>query len=72
LKIRARHRESDEEKVAMYINGMRYEIQEEINMMTMRMVENYYQASLKEKENLARKQSQRNRGNIPRRGKGTV
>jgi hypothetical protein len=58
LNIRAGHRESDEEKVSRYINGLRYEIQEEINMMTMRMVEDSYQSALKEEEKLARKQSQ--------------
>jgi hypothetical protein len=36
LNIRAGHRENDEEKVSRYINGLRYEIQDEINMMTMR------------------------------------
>jgi hypothetical protein len=58
LNIRAGHRESDEEKVSRYINGLRYEIQEEISMMTMRMVEDAYQEALKAEEKLARKQSQ--------------
>jgi hypothetical protein len=58
LNIREEHRENDEEKVVRYINGLRYEIQEEINMMTMRMVEDSYQVSLKVEEKLARKHSQ--------------
>jgi hypothetical protein len=58
LKIRAGRHESDEEKVAGYINGMRYEIQDEINMVTMRIVEDDYHATLKAEEKLARKQSQ--------------
>jgi hypothetical protein len=62
LNIRAGHRENDEEKVVRYINGLRYEIQDEISMMTMRIVEYSYQVSLKEEEKLARKQIQRNRG----------
>jgi hypothetical protein len=45
LNIRAGHRESDEEKVSRYINGMRYEIQDEINMMMMRTVEDAYQVA---------------------------
>jgi hypothetical protein len=38
LNIRAGNRERDEEKVSRHINGLRYEIQEEINMTTMRTV----------------------------------
>jgi hypothetical protein len=37
---------------------MRYEIQEEINMMFVSKVEDAYQAALKAEEKLARKQSQ--------------
>jgi hypothetical protein len=51
LKIKAGHRQSDEENVARYINGQRYEIQEEFSMMKMRMVEYVYQVALKAKEN---------------------
>jgi hypothetical protein len=47
LNIRTRQRERDDEKVARYINGLRYEIQDEINMMTMRTVEYAYQIALK-------------------------
>jgi hypothetical protein len=65
LNIREGHRESDEEKVSRYINGMRYEIQEEISMITMRTVEDAYHPTLKEEEKLARKQRQQNKGNIP-------
>jgi hypothetical protein len=36
LNIRAGHRESDDEKVARYLNGLRYEIQDELNMLTIR------------------------------------
>jgi hypothetical protein len=34
LNIRAGHRESNDEKVARYMNGLRYEIQDEMSMMT--------------------------------------
>jgi hypothetical protein len=40
--------ENDEEKVFRYINGLRYEIQDDIIMMTMRTMENAYQVALKE------------------------
>jgi hypothetical protein len=62
----------DEEKFARYINGLRYEIQDEISMMSMRTVEDAYQIALKVEEKLARKQSQRNRGRSPNKGKGVA
>jgi hypothetical protein len=34
LNIRVGHRESDDEKVARYMNGLRYDIQDEMSMMT--------------------------------------
>jgi hypothetical protein len=39
LNIRAGQRERDEEKVARYINGLRYDIQDEISMANVRTVE---------------------------------
>jgi hypothetical protein len=39
LNIRAGHRENDEEKVSRYINGLWYEIQDEISMIMMRTLE---------------------------------
>ena len=47
-----------EENVSRYMNGLRYGIQDEINMMSLRTLEDSYQFSLKEEENLDRKQSQ--------------
>jgi hypothetical protein len=43
LNIRAGHRESDDEKVARYMNGLRYDIQDEMSMTTIRTVEDAYQ-----------------------------
>ena len=71
MNIRARHRENDEEKVARYINGLRYEIQYDISMITMRTVEYEYQVAMKVEEKLTRKKSPKNKGNNPNRGKGT-
>jgi len=47
LNIRTGQREKDEKKNYRYINGLRYEIQDEINMMSVRIVEYYYQIYLK-------------------------
>ena len=47
MSIRDGQREKDDEKVARYINGLRYEIQDEINMMNVRKVEYSYQIALK-------------------------
>jgi hypothetical protein len=53
LNIRAGHRESDDEKVARYLNGLRYDIQDELSMTTIRMVDNAYQMDLKAREKLS-------------------
>jgi hypothetical protein len=34
LNIRVGHRKSDDEKVVRYMNGLRYDIQDEMSMMT--------------------------------------
>ena len=41
------------------MNGLRYEIQDEMSMVTIRNVEDAYQIALKDEEKLARKQGQR-------------
>jgi hypothetical protein len=53
LNIRAGHHESDDEKVARYMNFLRYEIQYEMSMVTIRNVEDAYQITLKAEEKLA-------------------
>jgi hypothetical protein len=55
LNIRTGQRERDEEKVSRYINGMRYEIQDYLNMMLVKTVDDSYKYSLKVEEKLARK-----------------
>jgi hypothetical protein len=69
LNIREGHRESDDEKFARYMNGLRYDIQDEMSMVTIRMVEDAYQMALKAEEKLSRKQGQRGRGRSQPRGK---
>jgi hypothetical protein len=69
INIRAGHLESDDEKVAMYMNGPLYDIQDEMSMMNLRNVEDAYQMALKDEEKLSRKQGQRGRGRSQARGK---
>jgi hypothetical protein len=58
LNVREGHSERNEEKNSMYINGLRYETQEDISMMKMRTMEYAYQETLKEEDKLAKKQIQ--------------
>jgi hypothetical protein len=69
INIRAGHRESDDEKVSRYMNGLRYDIQDEMSMMTIQTIEDAYQMALKDEEKLSRKQGQRGRGRSQSRGK---
>jgi hypothetical protein len=72
VNIRTRKRKRDEEKFARYINGLRYEVQDELSMMSVRNMEDAYQFSLKAEEKLAKKQNQRGRGksSVPSKSKG--
>jgi hypothetical protein len=47
LNIRVGHQESDDEKVSRYMNGLRYDIQDEMSMVTIQTVEDSYQMALK-------------------------
>jgi hypothetical protein len=51
-------KERVEEKVARYMIGLRYEIQDELSMMLVRTIEDSYQFALKVEEKLSRKQIQ--------------
>jgi hypothetical protein len=59
INIREGHREGNDEKVARYMNGLRYDIQDEMSMMIIRTIEDSYQMDLKAKEKMIRKQGQR-------------
>jgi hypothetical protein len=59
INIRAGHRESDDEKVSRYMNGLRYDIQDEMSMMIIQTVEYSYQMSLKSEEKQSQNQGQR-------------
>jgi hypothetical protein len=54
------------------MNGLRYEIQDEINMATIRTVEDAYQMDLKDEEKLSHKQGQRGRGRSQPKGKSVA
>jgi hypothetical protein len=58
--------------VARYLNGLRYDIQDELSMVTIRTVEDAYQMALKAEEKLSRKQGQRGRGRSQPRGKAVA
>ena len=60
------------EKVARYINGLRYDIQDEISLLSLKTTEDAYQAGLKVEEKMLRKNNQRNRGRSLVRGRGTT
>jgi hypothetical protein len=53
INIRVGHWESDYEKVARYMNGLRYEIQDEMSMMIIQTVEDAYHMALKDEEKLS-------------------
>jgi hypothetical protein len=59
INIREGHWESNDEKVSRYMNGLRYEIQDEMSIMTIQTVEDSYKMALKAEENMSRKQGQR-------------
>jgi hypothetical protein len=71
LNIRSGQKENEDEKTTRYINGLRYEIQEEVIMKSVRIVGDAYQAALKAEEKLAKRKIQRSRGENSSRGKGT-
>ena len=55
LTIRSGHRELSKEKVAQYINSLRFNIQNEVGMLNMSSVDDAYQYALIEEHKLKRK-----------------
>lgn len=70
MSIRSRNDDDDMEKVAKYINGLRYDIQDEISLLCLKTIEDASQAALKVEEKLLRKQSEKNTGKNIARGRG--
>jgi hypothetical protein len=55
INIKEGHRESDDEKVSRYMNGLQYDIQDEMSMMNIQTLEDAYQIALKDEEKLRQK-----------------
>ena len=58
LDIRSGHVDDDVEKIARYINGLRFRIQDEISFFKLESVEEAYQYALKLEEILTKKHEQ--------------
>ena len=72
LDIKSGHVDDNVEKIARYINGLRFLIQDEISFVKLESVEEAYQYALKVEEILRKKHEQRQRGRGGRfqRGRG--
>ena len=55
MTIQFGHREFSKEKVARYINGLRFNIQDEIGMLNISLVEDAYHYSLRVEEMLKKR-----------------
>ena len=55
LTIRSRHKELSKEKVARYINGLIFNIHDEVVMLNIYLVEDVYQYALRVEEKLNKK-----------------
>ena len=53
------HIEDTPKRVARYFNGLRFDIQDELGLFSLRYVEEAYQVALKVEEKLMRKQNQK-------------
>ena len=62
VSIRVGEARDTNEKVARYVNGLRMDIQDEISVLSPKIVEEAYQIALKDEEKVMRKQSARGRG----------
>ena len=50
------------ERVARYVNGLRFEIWDEIILLNLKTIEYAYQSSLRVEDKLLRRKNQKNRG----------
>lgn len=58
LSIKSKKVEDESERVARYLNGLRWKIQEELNLLCLDTVHKCYQLALKVEEKLKRRQDQ--------------
>ena len=68
INLRARYIEDTVEKVARYLNGLGYDIQDELSLVSPIGVDEAYQYALKAEERIQRRQS--TRGKYGTRGRG--
>ena len=62
LSIRAGQTEGNIERVARYINGLRFDIQDEIILVNLNTIEDAYESALRVEEKILRRQNDKNRG----------
>ena len=58
VNIRSGHMEDTPERVTRYVNGLRFDIQDELSLLSLRYVKEAYQIAMKVDEKLMRKESQ--------------
>ena len=61
INLRAGYIEDTTEKVARYLNGFRYDIQDEVNLVNPTGIDEAYQYALRAKERIHRRHSTRGR-----------
>ena len=57
MNIISGHIEDTPDKVARYVNNLRFDIQDELGLFSLRSVEEAYHVALKDEEKMMRKQS---------------
>ena len=61
VNIRSGHIEDTPEKVSRYVNSLRFDIQDELSLLSLISVEEAYQVALNAEEKLIRKQIQKSK-----------
>ena len=59
IQIRSGHHESSKKKVARYVDGLKFNVQDELNMLKLSLVEDAQWYALKVGEKLGRKQGKK-------------
>ncbi|XP_059068892.1 uncharacterized protein LOC131859313 [Cryptomeria japonica] len=70
LIFKANHHEDEKEKVARYLNGLKFSIQDEMSMVIPRTVDECFQMALRAEEKLRRRGDQNYRGKGGRNNRG--
>ncbi|XP_057864004.2 uncharacterized protein LOC131072020 [Cryptomeria japonica] len=71
LSMRFFNAENEKEKVARYLNGLRFNIQDELSLVTPKTMEEFFQVASKKEEKLKRKQEHQGRGRGNFKGRGS-